>query len=186
MPQKGSYEHRAQSLEDRRGEVVAPFVGPESRLQSKRFACSFEHLSKCWSTSTQKVHVNTYIGGLYQATLVGMDMPPIHPPYPPHPSTLPTYLPCLPYLPTPPAITTIQWGMWGWDMGGRHGTWGAGPGPGLLSRALQPLQPLQPRTRYPTPENGSHTARSPREILLPYGDVGVLSDLGFFYGLGSH
>ena len=50
--------------------------------------------------------------------------------------------------------------------------------PGLLSLAT--LQPLQPQTQYPTPDIGSHTARSPREILLPYGDVGVLSDLVFF------
>ena len=130
MPQKGSYEHRAQSLEDRRGEVVAPFVGPESRLQSKRFACSFEHLSKCWSTSTQKVHVNTYIGGLYQATLVGMDMPPIHPPIHPPPSTYPStypsiYLPTLPtYLPTCYHYYTVGdvgmgHGGQAWDMGGR-------------------------------------------------------------------
>ena len=131
MPQKGSYEHRAQSLEDRRGEVVAPFVGPESRLQSKRFACSFEHLSKCWSTSTQKVHVNTYIGGLYQATLVGMDMPPIHPPIHPPPSTYPsTYPSTLPYLPTLPTYLPTYLLSLLYSGGCGDGTWGAGMGHG--------------------------------------------------------
>ena len=48
------------------------------------------------------------------------------------------------------------------------------------ARAPLSLQPLQPRTRYPTPDIGSHRVRSPCEILLPYGDVCVLSDLGFF------